>query len=442
MDRGIQRIYRNKYPELLSIKGKIETMIQHSRVISDQQEREVTRRRIIKIKLNNNTEEEVWNSLELLRNETMCDQKIALHSIEHIDDTILQKMAECIYKGKETEIRIYTNKSPNKEQKTSRKTYALMVEATKENYKDKLKEVKNVLNSSTAASMVNKIRTTRDGQILIITQNNEDKVKELSKALNDKKQIKHKIMRDRKLVSLNLKGMDEDTNTQDILADIKRIVRNKEDIQVGKIRPNARRTLAVTVKMESTDAEILAKRGIVRIGLNNCSITKYVKVKRCSRCWSYSHNREKCNPQEKQKTCYACGSSEHIERNCERGAYCPNCEEEGHKTYTSKCKTFRKELAKEIKNEKRNTRAGLQKTQTIIDNNREEWNYITHNKTISINMGTDSEIYSQRESNIEMTEDEDEENEDEGTDMEETMIERNNRKDEVKTITDCDRNRL
>ncbi|KAJ8953473.1 hypothetical protein NQ318_023594 [Aromia moschata] len=56
---------------------------------------------------------------------------------------------------------------------------------------------------------------------------------------------------------------------------------------------------------------------------------------RCCRCWEEGHVAAKCKGRDRTKLCLRCGKEEHQVKSCgEEEAYCPICEEKGHRADT------------------------------------------------------------------------------------------------------------
>nr|XP_022909384.1 uncharacterized protein LOC111420599 [Onthophagus taurus] len=142
MTKSIQQQYRKAFPALSEMHEKMEEMEIVTR--SRMRNREITKReRIFKINCDE-TEKEIWRSLEGLKSEVKTEQRVALHHLRCMPLNKLRKMIEIIFKDTPVEIDIYTTAAKIEEERKSekevnrKKTYALIVEnaGKSKKYKD------------------------------------------------------------------------------------------------------------------------------------------------------------------------------------------------------------------------------------------------------------------------------------------------------------------
>lgn len=143
MEKSIQRLFKDKYPELGNLKEEFEVVDQIIK-IRTKSPNEIINRKIIKI-LHNGNDQELWKNKEKLKSETTEDKEVAIHhvtslAIHHVTSLStqrLQKMTEAIFHGSRTKVLVYTTKMNTGEEKTKkeRDTYGLIIEDKEKTYK-------------------------------------------------------------------------------------------------------------------------------------------------------------------------------------------------------------------------------------------------------------------------------------------------------------------
>jgi hypothetical protein len=106
MDKGIQRAFRERYPELRFVEREVDVVEQTTRVRS-QLPGEVVRRKVVKI-MHIGTEWDLWSKLWELRKETESDVRVAMHHVNCMGVEHLTKMAEAVFHDTETTVCIYS----------------------------------------------------------------------------------------------------------------------------------------------------------------------------------------------------------------------------------------------------------------------------------------------------------------------------------------------
>ncbi|KAG5872318.1 hypothetical protein JTB14_018990 [Gonioctena quinquepunctata] len=77
---------------------------------------------------------------------------------------------------------------------------------------------------------------------------------------------------------------------------------------------------------------------------DTCRVENRLGVNKCTKYWSYYHTKEKCTGPDRTKSCYKYGKGEHNVNECNNLEYCPECDMEGHRLGTNKCKAFKDAL--------------------------------------------------------------------------------------------------
>lgn len=76
MNSSIQRLYRDKFPELTSIKDEFEVIEQITKIKSEHEGTKLSTKKIIKVQHDGNTKD-IWEKLKRIREETLTDERVA-----------------------------------------------------------------------------------------------------------------------------------------------------------------------------------------------------------------------------------------------------------------------------------------------------------------------------------------------------------------------------
>lgn len=347
MEKGVQRGFKEKFPNLEKIESTFETIEQITRTGS---EKVISSQKIIRA-MQGPDMRKLWENLTRIKNLTRENEKVAIHGIKGISIDTIRKMTEYIFKRDPRKILLFTkgNRKRVREAK-ERKTYALVVEA-KGTYNDTLKKVKESIKADGVGDDVIGIRSTRDGKrIVVSTAKNLVKLNKVHEAIKkDPTNLKttKKVDGDIRLVPLHVRGMDGVVTKEELREGVEAQIGLLEDkrYKIGELRPNANRTQAVTISLEEPDARKLLEAGKIKIGYSWCTVEKRIDVQRCNKCWNYNHISRECkNTEDLSNACYRCGSTEHRWKDCKGPEYCPLCKAD-HKAGTGKCQYFKKALA-------------------------------------------------------------------------------------------------
>ncbi|XP_071056461.1 uncharacterized protein [Onthophagus taurus] len=349
MEKGIQKLLKDRFPELAHVKDDIGFVEQTYRFGTKDNLRTGSRK-IFKI-VYDGSEEDLFNKIMALKNETENECSIATHIVEGVNLERLKKMFEGIFHNTKTKVTIYMPKNyllqkqekPQKE----RKTYALVIGNNEKTYKESLKTVKEALKNTKCSDVIKNIRSTKDGKVILTTEKNEKALSEMQKAIVHLQGENTSIKRiGEEVDTIHVRGMDAIVDKAEVIEAIEAALGKKNVIvRMSELRPMRNNTQAVTLTLKKMDASDLMNKGPVRIGYTSCNLEKRLNVMRCSRCWEYGHETWRCKGTDRAKLCYRCGKKDHIVADCKNEEACPLCEEEGHRAGSGKCKIFKKELA-------------------------------------------------------------------------------------------------
>nr|XP_022908735.1 uncharacterized protein LOC111420061 [Onthophagus taurus] len=142
--------------------------------------------------------------------------------------------------------------------------------------------------------------------------------------------------------TLHIRGMDASMEKWEVREAIEAALGVKNmDMQTSELRPMRNDTQAITVTMDTKQAETLMRGGPIKIGLTRCYIERRIKLERCFRCWGYGHTAKDCKEDiDRSKLCFKCGKENHDQGVCKNKEACPLCKVDGHKAGTGRCKAF------------------------------------------------------------------------------------------------------
>ncbi|XP_071052973.1 uncharacterized protein [Onthophagus taurus] len=355
MERGMQKAYRERYPELLQISDDFGFVEQNYKVGS-RGRMEEGRRKIVKFGYDG-TEEDMFRKLVMCKTEVENDKEVAIHLINKVSLEVYRKMIESIFHSSETKVYIYTTAITGKADTATRirKSYALIVEKGDRSFKESVKQIRQALGGKDIKNAIKSVRSTKDGKVLITTDRNESIIKKAQEAIRtmpgEKAQVR--IVGEEK-ETLHIRGMDASTDNMEIVEAIETTLGEPNiDLYTSELRPMKSNTQAVTVTLDKKKADILLKTGRIKIGLTRCRIEKRIKLERCFRCWDYGHTARDCKGIDRSKFCFKCGNDDHEQQACKNKEACPLCESEGHRAGTGKCKVFITALSSARKEEQR-----------------------------------------------------------------------------------------
>ncbi|XP_071056622.1 uncharacterized protein [Onthophagus taurus] len=345
MERGIQRKFKERYPEIEDIEENI-GIIEQTHKIKTKGQSETRRRKIIKITCKG-TDEDLFESFRLLREEVKDDERISCHTIKERDTNTIRKIIESNFHGTKTRVVIYVPEMEKIKtvEKQERKTYAFVVENKDKSYTDTLKEVKERLQKGNIGEGIKSIRSTREGKLLVVMDKDKDKIEKIKEAIVENKEMKVKQLRDGDTDTIHIRGMDALVEKCEVQKAIEEMVgEGRYDLKMGELRPMRDETMAITIKMERKGAEMLLRQGNIKIGYARCNLEKRVEIQRCYRCWGHGHSSKDCSGPDRVKLCFRCGKEGHAAKDCKNEEYCPICEHSGHRAGSGRCENFKKEL--------------------------------------------------------------------------------------------------
>lgn len=107
MHKGVQKGFKERFPELTILKESYDTIEQS--ITTKTKNGEITRhQKIVKITYNG-TEGDIWEKLKRLKEETEGDALIAIHQINGMSQESLRKMLETIFHESHSRVLVITD---------------------------------------------------------------------------------------------------------------------------------------------------------------------------------------------------------------------------------------------------------------------------------------------------------------------------------------------
>lgn len=374
MDRSIQRLYRDRFPELADIAADYEVLEHEVRTrMKESQAHAASCNKIIKA-CHKGTDNDIWNRLQMIKKDTDGDEVIALHHLRAKGLVEFRKMVECIFHSGTTRVLIYTTaprkpirpgnnlglatedpppqpkawsevagaSRPARKQRlprARRKNDVVVVRPIEEGqtFDSILKSLKETL----PASEVNltSIRQARNGDLLLGTKDDSEALRQkVSDALGNRASA-HRVTTD---VTIQIRGIDTLTTAPEVADAINREL-TTEQVSPNSItlRPFRHSSLTAVVRLQAPCARRLVNLSKIKIGWLNCTIRELGPKSHCFRCWGDGHVVAQCKGQDRRLSCYRCGAEGHRAAVCRKPPHCLLCEDQGreanHQARTNRC---------------------------------------------------------------------------------------------------------
>lgn len=392
MDRGLPRMLRDRFPEIMDVDGPIGRMTVETCTPNTEGGLQKRKKCYYRVEIGE-SEADTYDRLIELRKvmEKERSNKIALPSA-YKDHIRFRKMVECIFRDYENEIVVW---HPSRKQQAETIPTQMATAATKVNkkftntknegvviikqggktYADLLRDVRGALGGTGEDTGIKSIRKTKDGDLLLVAKKGEDKT--LSKIIREKMVGAEVRASKTKEETLHIKDLDEVTTTEEILTAVRAATEGSQvagyEAQISSLRPCYGGRQIATIRAEPQLAAFLVDKGTLKIGLVPCRIIKRVDIKKCYRCWNYGHQSKDCKGPNRDNLCLTCGKEGHQAKGCKNEEFCPLCEMEGHRAGSARCGVFRKALLAEqrtvLQSDRQSSREGNdnQKTKRVED---------------------------------------------------------------------------
>lgn len=99
------------------------------------------------------------------------------------------------------------------------------------------------------------------------------------------------------------------------------------------------------MRVPKASRTLLESKREILLGLSQCRVHlgDGPSTIRCARCWVEGHRASTCKGPDRSSLCRRCGTDGHKEATCNSAQFCPVCKEAGHRAFSVKCPSGRKE---------------------------------------------------------------------------------------------------
>ncbi|CAG9837743.1 unnamed protein product [Diabrotica balteata] len=335
---SVQRLYRDRYPDLPTLEGDFE-VLENSTTVKRGGERRTKVEKVIQ--LSSSTPEQLWHALERVRDEIKQEDSVALHHVSYMQVVELRKMAEVIFTNtKGTTVQIFTTAT-----RREKPTYGFIVSKKDSTYSQLLEGVEKAVGDTQAKEAIRSLRSTRDGNLLITIDKDQGAASMIKNAIANKESgLTAKLVGTEKQAIIHLRGMTANTEEEHIKLAIQReIGKWKTNFAIKQIRPMRNNTKAATFILTALAARQILDLGHLKVGLARCEVERRYVVRKCQRCWSYQHDVARCDGPDRTGLCHRCGKEGHTFNTCKEDEHCVVCNEQ-HRIGSGKCAAFREAL--------------------------------------------------------------------------------------------------
>ncbi|XP_050516512.1 uncharacterized protein LOC126891378 [Diabrotica virgifera virgifera] len=218
MNFSVQRLYRDRYPALATLKGDYEDM-ELTYTVKENGVRVSTTETIIKTK--SHTPEQLWDALVKVREEAKDEDLVALHHTSYMPVEDLRKMAEAIFqKTAVKKVVIHTTAT-----RRERPTYGFIVKKKDATYSQLLEGVEKAVGGTEAKGAIQSLRSTRDGGLLITMDKDQAAAAEIKNAITQRESgLTAQMVGSEGQEVIHVRGMTSNTTEEQIKEAVRREV--------------------------------------------------------------------------------------------------------------------------------------------------------------------------------------------------------------------------
>lgn len=204
----------------------------------------------------------------------------------------------------------------------------IVVETKGSTYGEVLKKLQRDLPAELSAS-VTEARRSLAGN-LVMKLNKEADGRKMTEAANtivggDKAKVTRGS-----LVVIEIKGLDEETETEQVQEAVDKETGRNGQYNVIGIRQYGGGLRIALVECSRGDAKTLLQLRRIKFGWTSCRIQeRQQKPVECSRCLGYGHRAPECKGNDNKDRCKRCNEKEHMEEGCRKDPKCALCAEKG-----------------------------------------------------------------------------------------------------------------
>lgn len=355
MEAGIQRMFRNKYPELKTNQSSVVHVKTTTWIMGDEKETQNTKNVFA---ITDGNKEEIRARVQEVLSKVMADKgnKLAIAWEEDARLSVFRDIIEEEATKWDTKVNIHIKprqmetKKAKEESKQKQDTEAIIVKkAAGISYSGILKDVKEHVQNHGLGTSIRGVRETRSGDlILTMSKNSENKddSRKMKEALQGKWGKENiRLQKSIPEATIFVKDIDAITTSGEIQQAMAAVL-NKEanEIEVVTVRQAFAGTQNAIINVTREEAEKLLQLQRIRIGLPMCRVLTDRRVTTCYKCWMPGHVAKDCQGPDRTDICRNCGEAGHQQRECRNDSKCAICGKAGHLAKTNGCKVFRQAL--------------------------------------------------------------------------------------------------
>ena len=237
-----------------------------------------------------------------------------------------------------------------------RRKEAVIVKADEGTFAETLKKVKQTVAADGSALCIEGTRKTRNGDLIITVKDRESAVA-LKARIGDNDGLAPRLAsRD---YALEVRELEATTTTEELKQALEGQLQGNlaKEVTIKALKQGPGGTQTAIVRASSTAAIALLKKDKLRVGWAIGKIKKREEAQQCYRCWETGHWARECKGTDRSRLCLNCGTDGHEAKNCVQEAYCPICQEAGHRAKSTRCPKYKKALEEEAKGRGQNKNA-------------------------------------------------------------------------------------
>ena len=234
---------------------------------------------------------------------------------------------------------------------------ALMIRAKEgKSYADIMKKMKLGV-SSEEVEIIDKVRRTTTGQLLIVLgEKSAEKTEKLRKLMSETLKEDADVSSRTQQVNLEIRDLEETATKEEITEALNKAAGEDSLIPVEAVK-SLRKTYGETqiadVRLDAETArKIIGNEGRIRIGWVRCRIKEVKRPLKCFKCWHYGHLSSTCKSEtDRSKQCIKCGEDGHKVAECKNAPLCALCTEKkkelsscGHVAGSIRCAVYQQAL--------------------------------------------------------------------------------------------------
>lgn len=365
MNESIQKLYRDRYPELMFMNKEVDKLDTISSRTDDSSQTIETKRTIIKVNTSGEERElyERFVTVKEIIDKNNLKKTIITHRVKGIDLGTQRKLAQAVFKDGQYQVIIYIAKHETKGMNNKRKTktetiYIKQKEGEQKSYAETLRKLRGSIDVKAIGAGIYNVKKTEKGIEIRVSEKSKGATEALIQEINNIVGEERAERRPEKEKAIIIKDLDETMDKEEIETAVKRACKD-DNMKITMIGPrnydiNGKRGTAIVIVKE-TNAEKLLKLKRIDLGWERCRVEEKVTLDKCYKCQEFGHKLSQCKKEAVKRKCLKCGDEGHITSKCEatemKCYICGEMGEKGHRADSMKCKVYREMVYKKKERE-------------------------------------------------------------------------------------------